>query len=141
ELAVPTNTSSVRLKLSADVGESLLIVQRDIVPNVGASGNTPSSGGAKISKAGDETYFILPTSGTNVAAGTYYIGVVSEGVGPTSTRIGTNSSSATLTSLGALPVQDIGLLGGSDIVHADTIPATEMKAYQFTLPSNLLGVE
>jgi hypothetical protein len=142
-LDVPTNTSSVRLKLSADAGESRLIVQRDIIPNIGASGSTPTSGGAKMAKDGDETYFILPTSGqSNVAAGTYYIGVVSEGMNPGgSSRIGTNSSSATLTSMGELPVFDLGPLGGSNIVRADTIPSAELKAFQFTLPPNLLGVE
>ena len=141
-LNVPTNTGSVRLKLAADVGESLLIVQRDFVPNVGASGNSPTSGGAKISKLGDELYYLLPSSGqSNVTAGTYFIGVVSEGMNPTSNRIGTNSSSATLTSLGELPVTDIGSLAGTDLFQADTIPSAEVKAYRFTLPAGLLGVE
>src|SRR6185369_4331378 len=115
---VPTNTESWRVKLAATVGESLFCIQKDTPPNVGAGANSPYAlnGGAKVSKLADESYLMLPISGqTNVPSGTYYLGVVSEGMNPSGNHIGTNVSVATLQSVGTLPILDLGTLGGSDI--------------------------
>jgi hypothetical protein len=142
---VPTNTESWRVNLAATVGESLFCIQKDTPPNVGAGAyNSPYaiSGGAKVTKLGDESYLMLPTSGeTNIPSGTYYLGVVSEGMNPSGNHIGTNVSVATLQSVATLPVLDLGTLGGSDIVQPDTFASADVKAYRFTLPAGLLAVE
>jgi hypothetical protein len=142
---VPTNTQSWRVKLAATVGESLFCIQKDTLPNVGATGgNSPYtiSGGAKVSKLADESYLMLPVSGqTNIPSGTYYLAAVSEGMNPGGNHIGTNVSVATLQSVGTLPVLDLGTLGGGDIVQPDTFASADVKAYRFTLPAGLLAVE
>src|SRR6185436_6773813 len=105
---VPTNMESWRVKLAATVGESLFCIQKDTPPNVGAGAGTSPytiSGGAKVTKLADESYLMLPVSGqTNIPSGTYYLGVVSEGMNPSVNRIGTNVSAATLQSVGTLPI-------------------------------------
>src|SRR5881394_2616870 len=60
---------------------------------------------------------------------------------PSGNHIGTNVSVATLQTVGALPVLDLGALGGSDIVQPDTFASADVKANRFTLPAGLLAVE
>lgn len=142
---VPGNTPNWRLKLTNIVGETSLLLQKDVIPNIGAaSSRSPYTvgGGAEISKSGDEMFYLLPTSGqSNIAAGTYFGAVVHRGMNPTSQRIGTNGSSATLFSLGEIPVTELGLFNGPDAAHPDNIPGAEIKVYRFELPPGLLGVE
>ncbi len=55
-IVVPTNLPSWRLELSNNVGESLLMLQKDALPNVDAGGNAPYTlyGGREMQKAGNE---------------------------------------------------------------------------------------
>ena len=84
-IVVPTNLPSWRLELGTNVGESLLMLQKDALPNVGAGGYAPTYlyGGRKMQKAGNEQYLMMPSSGqSNIVAGTYYLAVASEGMNP-----------------------------------------------------------
>src|SRR5207249_4073655 len=68
----------------------------------------------------------------------------SEGVDPNDGHIGTGSSSYVLQSLGALPVRQLGSLGpmGSpDLTASPALEGGEVRAYQFTVPSNTLVFE
>src|ERR1035441_7310018 len=100
-IVVPTNLPSWRLRLGTNSGESLLMLQKDALPNVAADGYAPTYlyGGRKMQKAGNEQYLLMPSSGqSNLVAGTDYLAVASEGMNPNYPYLGTNSSFYTLRS-------------------------------------------
>ncbi len=145
-LVVPTNTPSWRLKLGTNSGESLLMLQKDALPNIAAAGNPPNFlyGGRKLQKAGNEQYLMLPSSGqSNIVAGTYYLAVASEGMNPSYPNIGSNSSSFTLTSYGSLSISNIGTVdntGVTDIIVTNSNEAGQHAVFQFAVPPATLSL-
>lgn len=145
-VVVPTNLPSWQLRLGTNVGEALLILQENALPNVQAGSTAPFylSGGRKMQKYGDEQYVLLPMSGaSNIVAGTYYLAVVSEGMNPpTTSRIGTNASAATLQSIGVMPMVNLGTVApGSDVVVPDSLEGGAVRAYQFSVSPGTLSME
>ncbi len=143
---IPAGTASWHVRLTVTAGEALLLVQQGAVPTVQRALNATRGfvGGRLMQKAGDEHYVLLPVEGESIlAAGTYYLAVVSEGQSPQpdARRIGTGPSGYALRSLGELPVTDLGAVGGTDLVRADTLGAGEYKAYRFTAPPGTPSVE
>jgi large repetitive protein len=132
---------SWQASLAAKSGESMLLVQKDYLPNLGASPFVSvwsTRGGLKLQRTGDEHLTLLPDyhSGlTNLSPGTYYLAVVSEGgaAGGTCT--------AALSTLGTLPIQPLGMLWGSDIVAKDMVFGGDVKAYTFQLTNVIAGIE
>jgi hypothetical protein len=146
-VVVPTNLPSWRLELSNNVGETLLMLQKDFLPNI-AAGGAPAynvSGGREMQKTGNEQYLMLPPpSQSNLVAGTYYVAVASEGMNPSGGYLGTNSSSYTLTSFGVLGVANIGTVdatGATDILVTNSSEAGQLAAFQFVVPTNTLGLQ
>ena len=150
---VPTNLPSWSIKLGMDAGEGLLMLQKDFLPNVSASGAPYVNafnlyglyGGKKMQKPGDERYLQLPLGGeTNIVAGTYYLAVASEGMNPeASSRIGTNDCAYTLTSFGLLTISNLGsadITGTNDLVSTQSNEGGENKAYQFTVPPGTFSI-
>ncbi len=143
-IVVPTNLPSWRLELSNNVGESLLMLQKDALPNVDAGGNAPYTlyGGREMQKAGNEQYLMMPVAGqSNIVAGTYYLGVASEGMNPHSPYLGTNSSSFTLTSYGTLGVTNLGTVGAIDLLSTNSLRGGQNALYQFRVPNGMPAVE
>jgi hypothetical protein len=146
-IVVPTNLPTWRLELGTNVGESLLMLQKDYLPNVAAGGAVPYSvnGGRKLQKAGNEQYLLMPANGQiNIVAGTYYLAVASEGMNPTYPSLGTNASSYTLTSYGVLSISNIGTVdasGVTDILVTNSSPAGQLRAFQFSVPPGTLSME
>jgi hypothetical protein len=143
---VPSNMPSWKIKLSTNASESLLIALRNVLPSVAARDNaadTETDSGAKLQKAGNEHFVLLPEEGqTNIPAGTYYLAIPAEGVNATNgSRIGTGSSAFTIASLGALPVSDLGVLTPADITQAGALEGGEIAAYQFSVPPGTLSME
>jgi hypothetical protein len=149
-VVIPTNTPSWRVLLSPTNGEAILLVQENYLPNVGAEPGgsaaypaeevSPPTGGIKMEKLGNEHYLLLPQSGqTSIPAGTYYLGVVSEGVNPVmGSEIGTNATTYILQNLGPLPVINLGVAGTNDLIITNSLLAGgDVAAYQFTLPPGL----
>ncbi|HWY29523.1 MAG TPA: hypothetical protein VNX46_02135, partial [Candidatus Acidoferrum sp.] len=146
-IVVPSNMPSWRLELSTNAGESLLMIQKDALPNVDAGGSAPTYlyGGRKMQKAGNEQYLLMPASGqSNLVAGTYYLAVASQGVGEHYPYLGTNSSSYTLTSYGTLGVTNIGTVdntGLTDILVTNSNEAGQLSAFQFAVPPLTLSMQ
>jgi len=141
---VPTNVPSWRLELSASSGDSLLMIQKDALPNVDAGNNTSTVlyGGHKMQKAGNEQYVLLPASGqSNVVAGIYYLAVVSQGINPSSSYLGTNSSAYVLTSFGVEAVTNLGPTSVTDILSTNSLQGGENAFYQFSIPPGVPAVE
>jgi len=146
QVVVPTNTASWRVRLAPTNGDALLVVQQQYLPNIisGSSAvNSPCgggfpNGGFKAQKVGNEHYLLLPQTGqTNIPAGTYYVGVVSEGVNPDdgSGKIGSNTTSYALSSLGPLPVVYLGIANPTnDLLVTNCLEGGDVAAYQFTMP-------
>jgi hypothetical protein len=98
---VPSNAPDWKLQLHATLGDVLLKVQKDYLPN---SGNYNSYGavfnaygGQLMMKPGDEQWALLPLNngsvmdGTNLEAGTYYVLVASQGQNVTNNCYGAGS--------------------------------------------------
>ena len=72
-IVVPTNLPTWRLELATNSGESLLMLQKDALPNVAAGSYAPTYlyGGRKMQKPGNEQYLLMPYSNqSNIVAGT-----------------------------------------------------------------------
>ena len=143
---IPTNTASWKVQLSASAGESLLIALKDVLPNVGAtisSSAINNSGGRKMQKLGDEQFILLPAPGQSaLAAGIYYLAVVSEGQSATnSARVGVGPVHYTLRSIGEAPVAFLGDIGSGELVESNYLAGGEVRIYQFSVPSGVQTME
>ena len=132
QVNIPCNTPSWRVKLEPTVGEALLVIQKDYLPNVISGGLAAYAygtvGGIKMQKAGYEHYLLLPSyyGTTNISAGNYYQGVVSQGVNPSGGNIGSNSTSYVLSSLGSLTVTNLGTVGTDDLLITNALEAADV---------------
>ena len=150
---VPNGMPSWSVELNNTVGEGLLMVQKDFLPNIGAGGGSSVSvsGGRKMQKAGDEHYLLMPAvNATDIPAGTYYIAVASEGMNPdrqangSQGRVGNGASSFALISHGVLDVVDLGTVdntGATEILMPDTSRAGQCRAYTFRVPPDMFSLE
>jgi hypothetical protein len=146
---VPSNAPSWRLRLDTSAGgDALLVVHKGRVPNVeNALIPYPANGvGKGLAKAGNEHYVLLPDEGlTNIAGGTYYLAVVSDGVNPDygAGRIGTGDSMFTLESSTPVNVTSLGLVPapGSMISSNVTLEGGETKAFRFRVAGGVDWVE
>jgi hypothetical protein len=140
---VPTNTPGWKLKLAPSIGEAMLVVLSNRVPNVDSGRLSGALNGKFMQKAGNEHYLLLPLVGqTNIIPGTYYLAAVSEGVNPASaTRIGSGNSTFTITSVGNVPVNQLGSIGLTDAVITNTLEGGESQTYQFEVPPGAPAIE
>jgi hypothetical protein len=142
---IPANTRSWRVKLEATSGESLLMVLKDTLPNVGAALNTSitNSGGRKMQKLGDEEFALFPYPGQEwLLPGDYFLAVASEGQGVVNaSRIGYGSSSYTITSAGEIPVAHLGDLANGELVATNALKGGQVCVYQFNVPPGVPSLE
>jgi hypothetical protein len=141
---IPDGTPSWKVHLSVKTGEALLLASQYTLPNIMAlqTFNMTNTCGQKMQKFGDEYFLLLPPPGTNVLTpGRYYLTVVSEGQGPTATKIGDGPVDFTLYSVGAAPIKNLGQLGVTDVVETNTLAGGDTQLYQFTVPAGTLGIE
>ena len=108
---IPTNTPNWKLRLTTLSGECMMAVLRGHVPNVDSvnvAGSMNSGKGLQL--LGNDHFLLLPSPGqASIQSGTYYIAVISEGLNPpSSTTIGTESSSYVLESLGSVQPAQLG---------------------------------
>lgn len=87
------NLTSWQLDLTPTMGEMLMQVRRDSIPDFFTSstlGDPSSAGGKRLKRAGKDSLVLLPNNGASTLdAGIYYVAAVSEGLAPTSTVMGT----------------------------------------------------
>ncbi|GAA5116561.1 pre-peptidase C-terminal domain-containing protein [Luteolibacter yonseiensis] len=149
-ITIPPNTPSWEFTLSQAIGESLLVVRRDAVPDLTAAynGNVQETAAGysyqvKQQRPGGERYLLLPENNQNfIKAGDYYLAVVGEGLNPVGTSvIGTGNSSATFTNLGPLSLQDLGTANAAGVVQPLGLVGAQVKAYQFTVPVGTASLE
>src|SRR6266567_3101795 len=168
-VVVPANLPDWKLQLHATVGDVLLKVQKDYLPNSGAIyysyynyyfnvytyGSVVSGqGGQEMLKAGDEQWLLLPQNngsvmeGTNLTAGTYYVLVGSQGqnltnnCGGPGSGLGSGSASYTLSSgVEPMTVLPNTLSYGNDLVFTNAQAGGEMKFYQFSVPAGIASIE
>lgn len=148
QLDLPANVRSWKVKLTALSGDTLFAIARDRIPNIsapaGGSVTNTATAGKKMLKAGNEHYVQLPAFGdTNLPGGRYYLVVASEGsVNPVpGNRIGSDPAGYVLSSLGAMPEIDLGMLGTNDLVFPGTLEGGEVLAFHFHNLPETLGFE
>jgi large repetitive protein len=145
-VVVDSNTPSLKLSLNILTnigGECMLTALRGALPNVSTISGGSLLYGRTMQKPGDEHLALLPTPGqTNLVASTNYFAVVGEGMNPPGiTAVGRGSSAYTLTSEGAVPVTDLGVVTSEDIVQPDKVPSGDIKAYRFQVYPGTYGVQ
>ena len=93
-------------------------------------------------KTGPERYVLLPPlGGSLIPEGDYYIAVVSEGVGPTASIIGSGPFSGVITSVGPLIVPELGTPDATGITQPVSLLAGQVKAYRFDVPPDAQSLE
>ena len=145
---VPPHSGAWKLRLEPTVGEAMLLIQKDYLPNVSAGGSSPVqvAGGRALQKPGVELHTLLPRpTEAFLTNGTYYVGVASEGQNPgVSSRIGSNTCSFILQSLGPATTNQLGTVdpsGLTDLVLNDALEGGELKFYNFSVPPGTLNLE
>ncbi len=141
-VTVPLNSPSWKLDLTTVLGESMVLVLKDHIPNVDTGTGTGALAGKSMKKAGNDHYALLPAATqSNLTGGTYYLAVVGQGLNPTTTKIGTDSSSYQLDSPGTEAVTDLGELGTADLLSTDTLEGGESRFYRFTVQPGTAALE
>jgi hypothetical protein len=154
---VPGTAPDWKLRLQTTLGEALLKVQRDYLPNngFGGVGGWPYGfvrggfGGQLMMKPDNEQWTLLPEGGgSNVVAGTYYVLVGGQGQDATNgcfTPGGGHGSGSTsyLLSSSIEPVTQMpDTLGyGSDLRYTNSQAGGEVKFYRFSVPANIASIE
>ena len=150
KVTIPPNTPGWEFLLTPTAGEMMMTARRETIPDLlaSASGNIQDASNSasreiKLQKTGSERYLLLPDNNqTAITPGDYYFAFIGEGVNPpSSTVIGTGTSSGTFTNLGPLAVQDLGAASAAGIVHPVSLSGTQVKAYQFTVPAGTASLE
>jgi hypothetical protein len=123
-VTVPTGSPSWKCQLDATTGDSMLVVTTGFLPG--------SLSEKRMQKPGDEYYLRLPDSGaTTLPETVYYIAAVSEGLEPLAGRVGTNTSSFEMRSLGPLQEVDLGTLAQTDLLFTNRLAAGDTIAVRF----------
>jgi len=144
KVTVPPDTRSWQVRLTQTTGECCLIARKAVIPGIKWSestsiDNTTTYAGVGMHKAGDEIYQLLPKDGEGfIEEGDYFLAVVGQGVNPGQPAynyIGAGTSTATIESMGAIPVADLGTASATPIVSAESLAAGEVKLYQFEVPA------
>jgi hypothetical protein len=139
---IPTNSSSWQVRLRNLSGETTLLALTNSIPSVltGLLGNA----GRAMQRLGNEHYVLLPLeSQGSLSPGTNYLAVASEGVVQPGidNQIGTGTSGFVIESLGELNVVDLGEVGPVDLVDTNTLQGVETRAYRFSVPTGVAGIE
>lgn len=127
---------SWQLQLTPSVGELMMQVRRDSLPDFSNSafvGENPGSavgGGKRLKRTGAETLLLLPEAGAStIQPGNYYIVAVSEGVYPGTTALGSGAVSGSLNSATPVAMSDLGSLSATSPL---TVPV-QLKGGDSTL--------
>lgn len=144
---VPAGAPNWQVKLDASQGgEALLALRRGRLPNHASRTFTAhvDDWGRVTARAGNEHFLLLPEEGqTELAGGRYFLGVVSEGVGPMPPLIGTGPSPFTLHSRGSVPVTPLGevpALGGR-LEREVAVEGGETTLFRFDVPAGVEWIE
>jgi hypothetical protein len=138
------------LELAPTTGEMLLQVRRDSIPDFFTSAHVGESatasgvaGGKRLKRAGRESLLLLPDNGaTSLAAGTYYVTAVGEGLAPTATTLGTGQVAGTLTSGNPAPATHLGVLGAATPLEVPLdLKGGDAAIYRFTVPAGMKVLE
>ncbi len=132
-------------------GETMFQIRRDTIPDFFASTQLGTSseaaaptilGGKRLARQGSENLIVFPTQGqTTVTPGTYYVTVVGQGIAPTTTLLGADPASATLSARTPYPVTNLGTISPTATVLPIDLGAAAIAVYQFSVPAGAAMVE
>ena len=163
-VAVPANSTSWAVKMVPTVGEAMMALNYNALPNITSStGNstnlyyesTDNNQGTEREKAGQELFYkysepyitgSVPNDSGVIQDGYYYIAVISEGQNPANSyTVGTGSVDFTLTSVGKMPIAKktaIPLAVGTPVNWTgETLDYSAQKIYRFKVPAGLTSME
>ncbi|MBK1723349.1 hypothetical protein [Thiocystis violacea] len=152
-VTVPADQDSWSLAMVPTLGEALMAARHAVLPNITASNSATAQtdstafNGVKRQKSGREFFYKYASNGDPIILpGDYYIAVVSEGRNPeSSTKVGTDTVSYTLTSEGRMPVADktaTPLSTSQPVIWlGQTSLYGQQKAYRFRVPAGLPALE
>ncbi len=157
---IPTNTESWKLHMVPAAGhEALMLVRKDVLPNMAASSQYTSDTTSHYT--GTKRQKTVQSTSTNTLhmtlmaqrpipflAGTYYVAVVSEGQNPPNgSTLGSGAVDYTLTSHGVMPIADATatvLDGSTNTVQTwsgQSVAYGEQKVYRFRVDPAATSVE
>lgn len=146
-VTVPANAPSWEVVLAPGTGEVEMLVRHGAIPDFFPLQDNliyrPDTGGeVEMKKVGAERFVLLPDKDqSSIPAGDYYVAVVSEGIDPVSTTVGTGVSTAQITSVGPLAVKDLGIPSAEGTTEQVELEAGQIRAYKVTVPPNTMSLE
>ncbi|MEO0017105.1 MAG: hypothetical protein RLZZ522_388, partial [Verrucomicrobiota bacterium] len=141
---------SWQLDLAPTLGELLMQVRRDSIPDFSSSayvGESPAAsgvaGGKRLKRTGRESLLLLPENGTaTLQAGTYYVTAVGEGLAPTATNLGAGQVAGTLTSSHPALSTPLGALtSAAPLVIPVDLKGGDAAVFRFTVPGGMKVLE
>ncbi|MGL4402087.1 MAG: InlB B-repeat-containing protein, partial [Luteolibacter sp.] len=140
------NLTSWQLDLTPTVGEMLMQVRRDSIPDFFASntlGDATSAGGKRLKRPGKDSLVLLPNhAAASLDAGTYYIAAISEGLAPTATVMGDGQAAGTLTSTQPATTTHLGLVSPTATLSVPVnLKGGDLATYQITVPAGMKVLE
>ncbi|MBK8102496.1 MAG: FG-GAP repeat protein [Cellvibrionales bacterium] len=157
-VTVPANVHGWRVELTPNAGhEAMLAVRRGSLPNIKAGNSSPAGlvenltklQGITRERAGKEYFYqfasrdpVAQEDRQTLTPGTHYVVVVAEGQNPANeNKLGTGTTSYTLTSYGEMPFSDKTSTPVDDGTPVNwtsqSVQPGAMNLYRFRLPANL----
>jgi len=130
-VTVPAGASSWRIRAAAAVNDCLMVVRKDFIPDFTAKDNLDADrrGGVNMFQENNEWYHLLPRqAGGTIDAGDYYIAVFND------SEIGAPGGGLTsfeITSIGEIPIKDLGTATETTIVEPLDVEAGEIRYFSF----------
>ncbi|MBL8785709.1 MAG: hypothetical protein JNJ59_12445 [Deltaproteobacteria bacterium] len=148
KIDVPANAKSWFLELTPTVGDAMMAIRKDVVPNVEAGYSTSDTAygrtGARRQKNGYELFYRYPEyDKTALEGGTYYVMVGAEGAATAQDSVVRGgTTSFTLKSWGEATITDGVLTTEAPLTFSNqTLRYGEQKAYRFTVPDGVSSME
>lgn len=147
KLTLPAGLASLEITADPTAGDVSMAMRKDRIPGITTLNPLTRgipAGGVFGQKPGLERFVFLPQNGeTALAAGDYYVAVISEGLNPQpeTGSVGSGSANATLRNAGPLAITPLGQPTLAGVSHNFTLLPGQIKAVEFTIPAGLLGME
>jgi hypothetical protein len=144
-VSIPPNTRAWELILDVAGGSEMeMLVRRGAIPDFGASASGSiysSSQQVEMQKVNNERFVLLPAlNETFIPADDYYVAVVSEGIAPSGSLIGTGTSSGVIESRPLL-IKDLGTADADGTTENVVLGAGQIRAYRFSVPPGTDSLE
>ncbi len=145
QVNIPAGNPGWKIKLTPTTGEALLVARKNFVPDLVTGFNPYYENRIRMQKTTNEHLIVAARNDpAELGPGTWFLAVVGEGRNPSANRVGTNTTSFTLTSQGNPVPVNLGTInppGGADLLVTNSLEGGEGRLYTFSVPPGTTSFE